>query len=84
MTFKIVLIILASLAYDQIHVCQLVIICVNIGSFEKVLKKILPFMGEKTLVMDILSTKKKVIEISESILGDRAARFYPCLGSARL
>ena len=41
-------------------------------------------MGEKTLVMDILSTKKKVIEISEAILGDRAAQFYPCLGSARL
>jgi len=56
---------------------DIVIIATPVGSYEKVLGEIKPYLKNDTLVTDVGSTKRSVIEAAEKVFGNLPNTFIP-------
>ena len=71
---------------EDIKNSDLIILATPIGQFEDILKKIEPFVSQKTLITDVGSTKESVLISAKKILGNKYKNFvgsHPIAGSEK-
>ena len=61
---------------------DIILICVPISDFEKVLQQIVPFLKNKALVIDVCSVKEKTVKVMEKLIPERCEciGMHPLLG----
>jgi len=62
---------------EAISGVDLVILATPVGAFSSVLSQLRPLLGPHTVITDVGSTKRGVIDAARSILGDVFSRFVP-------
>lgn len=65
--------------------CELVVLCTPVGAFQQVLGKIAPALHPGTIVTDVGSTKRSVVQLAEKLLpqGVHFVGSHPMAGSER-
>ena len=56
---------------------DIVIIATPVGSFEEILRSIKPYLNNDTLITDVGSTKRSVIDVAEKVFGSLPSNFIP-------
>jgi nucleotide-binding universal stress UspA family protein len=65
---------------------DLIILCTPVGAFHDLLRQAAPAVSDACILTDVGSTKRSIVRLAESILGDSAARFvgsHPMAGSEK-
>ncbi len=57
---------------------DLVIICTPLSSYEQIFRKLLPLLGDQTLIIDVGSLKDFTLPLAEKILLEKAKNFVAC------
>ena len=75
----------ATSAAEAVNGADFVVLCTPVGLFEPLLKEIGPAVGAGTVVTDVGSTKRKVVEQAERMLpaGGRFVGSHPMAGSEK-
>ena len=56
---------------------DVVVLCVPVGTMESLLRQLKPFLGPRTIITDVGSTKGSVVEAAKRVFGSLPARFIP-------
>src|SRR6056300_1886364 len=75
-----------SESFEDLNQADLIIIATPVKQYSTIFKKINPFLSPTTLITDVGSTKKNVINDASCLLGDHYAKFigsHPIAGSEK-
>lgn len=64
-------------AAEAVVDADMVVIATPVGSFESILKQIMPRLKKDAIVTDVGSVKKQIVESARRVMGDRIEQFVP-------
>ena len=56
---------------------EIVVIATPVGSFQKILEEIKPFLSKESIITDVGSTKSDIVDMVKDVLGDQSHCFIP-------